>query len=74
MVDFNVLSGDIEDLINSRLLLDEKNMYSMTSTYDHSTWTFYKLSTIKGSVTFRRLGTSKGYCSKSIDLHEVTYV
>ena len=70
--------GDVNDLLNSPILLAEEE----TSDYDpvdinkeyHDDlycWTFYKLSTFKGDVTIRWYGESNGYYSVSVDFHEI---
>jgi hypothetical protein len=71
--------GDWEDLIGVPLLLaeevsnepePEKDMKEYM--VDEScTWTFYKLSTIKGSVTIRWFGSSNGFYSETAELHKV---
>lgn len=65
--------GELSDLENSPILIAEEvssNVLPPLSEHAESyTWTFYKLSTIKGSVTLRWYGSSNGYYSESVDCH-----
>ena len=69
--------GDISDLIGSPILMAEEvtsneNPEDVTpEKQDSFTWTFYKLATIKGSVTIRWYGESNGYYSESVDFEKV---
>lgn len=74
------IAGDLSDLEGTPLLQAEKvssprcsgpNPYPSDvpeeCIIDTWTWTFYKFSTIRGSVTVRWLGTSNGYYSERVD-------
>ena len=72
--------GDIEDIVNTPILVAEKVVNDELNTpkdyvYDKwndcHTWTFYKLRTIKGDVTLRWLGESNGYYSEEVDFVQI---
>lgn len=69
--------GDKEDLIGSPLLQVEEvssEGEGPIGEYEESyTWTFYKMATIKGSVTIRWYGSSNGYYSESVSFQKLDY-
>ena len=66
--------GDLDDLINSPMLVAEKTT-SESGELDenscHFTWTFYRFSTVKGTVTIRWCGSSNGYYSEEVSFREL---
>ena len=70
------ITGDLEDLIGSPLLVAEEvsnyNFGPKQNEYDEDyEWTFYKFATIKGSVTIRWYGSSNGYYSTSVSFVKI---
>jgi len=73
------IAGDINDLIGSPILLAEVVTNENENPpgveileYQESfTWTFYKLSTKKGSVTISWYGESNGYYNESVTFTKI---
>lgn len=67
--------GDVTDLIGVPILgaYEEKNSIGgLEDPCEGScTWTFYRMVTIKGTVTIRWYGSSNGYYSESVSLCRV---
>lgn len=73
-VDVEDICGDLNDLIGSPILLAEESTSEDVAPEDrrddHCMWTFYKLSTNKGSVTIRWFGSSNGYYSVEVSMRK----
>lgn len=64
--------GDPADLIGSPLVLAEsRSRGNGLDVGPSQTWTFYELSTVRGSVTLRWLGESNGYYSEDVYLLDI---
>lgn len=66
------ICGDINDLVGEPLVeAEEVSGYIGPDAEESYTWTFYKFRTVKGCVTIRWFGKSKGYYSESVNFMEV---
>ena len=71
------ICGDLKDLKDHPLLVaeevtsDDPAFQNKDEGSDIEEWTFYKLSTIKGSVTIRWYGSSNGYYGVGVDFEHL---
>lgn len=70
--------GELEDIRNTTVLMAEESTSGEHPSdfvdnskwgIDSFTWTFYRVSTLKGSVVLRWLGESNGYYSESVSFY-----
>ncbi len=71
--------GEFKDILNQEILLaecvEEYSTDNNDDDYDEcQQWTFYKLSTLKGSITLRWFGSSNGYYSIDVDFGRLTLI
>lgn len=64
------ICGDLDDLVGEPLLVAEECFSKNPEDCEYGVWTFYRFSTIKGTVTIRWYGTSNGYYSVGVSLGE----
>ena len=71
-VSVNEIIGDVNDLLHTPILhaYGETNHDPPPEHVESFTWTFYRLATIKGTVTLRWLGASNGYYSERVSFVE----
>lgn len=76
-VELNDIIGDLRDIVGSEILNayessnEEPDFDALPHSDDSFTWSFYRITTIKGTVTFRWYGTSSGYYSESVDFKQI---
>jgi hypothetical protein len=67
--------GDLDDLIDTPIIAAREDTNSNNPLPDSDashTWTFYTITTLKGTVTIRWYGTSNGYYSEAVNFIETT--
>ena len=72
------INGDLSDLVGFPVLMAEERTGERPADIpmpeygiDSETWTFYRISTIRGTVVIRWLGESNGYYSEGVDFEKV---
>jgi hypothetical protein len=64
--------GDLSDLLNTPVIEAYETSDSNSDKIDgREKWTFYRIATIKGTVTIRWYGSSNGYYSESVDFEKI---
>lgn len=67
------VEGDILDLLGTPITMAEESSRKDDGEDeygDSSTWTFYRLASVRGYVTITWLGTSNGYYSESVEFEK----
>lgn len=71
-VGIHEIVGDEEDLLNTPILqASERTNRENEDINESSTWTFYRISTIKGTVVISWYGSSNGYYSEAVNFDQV---
>lgn len=72
------ICGELSNLVGCPILQAEESTsfahpagYNAEYSPESFTWTFYRIATIKGSVTIRFYGESNGYYSESVDFVKI---
>lgn len=63
--------GDWKDLIGTPIISAVESESCGDTEWGTDTWTFYHISTIKGTVTIRWYGESNGYYSESVSFEQI---
>jgi len=78
-IEIEDVCGDINDLLDTPILLAEEVTHdneipdgvNMPEYYESFIWTFYKIGTVKDTVTIRWYGGSNGYYSERVNFGKI---
>lgn len=63
--------GDVSQLIGYPIVSAEESSQDAEDVYESGTWTFYRITSSRGTVVIRWLGESNGYYSESVDFEKM---
>lgn len=68
------IEGDLSDIINYRIINAEEITTTYSSIDDSHTYTYYKIKTLKGDITFSWYGESNGYYTEQPYFYKETII